>query len=89
MKYRTVEEVIDFVTELRAEDTSESQLKIHVEFYNNGIIVGVLDRDMHSTYTTTTLKSISLLSYVVEEFKIEMREYCIAFVLSIKNPSGI
>lgn len=86
MKYRTVEEVIDFLTELRAEDTSESQLKIRVEYYNNGILVGELDRNMCSTYTTTTLKSISLLSYVVEGFKIEMRDYCIAFVLSIKKP---
>ena len=84
-----MEEVIDFVTELRAEDTSESQLKIHVEFYNNDIIVGVLDRDMPSTYATTTLKSLSLLSYLVDGFKIEVREYCIAFVLSVKEPTSI
>lgn len=89
MRYKTVKDVIDFVSELRAEDTADTQLKIRVEFYNNGIFVGELDRNMYSTYTTTTLKGEHLLGYVVEGFKIEMREYCVAFVLSIKNPSSI
>lgn len=89
MIYKTVEDVIDFVTELRAKDSADAQLNIRVEFYSDCMLVGELDRNMCSTYTTTTLKSVSLLSYLVDDFKIEMREYCIAFVLSIKEPSSI
>lgn len=89
MRYKTVNDVIDFVTELRAKDSADAQLNICVEFYSDGMLVGELDRNMCSTYATTTLKSISLLSYLVYGFKIEIREYCIAFVLNIKETSSI
>lgn len=89
MKYKTVEEVIDFVSELRPKDSADAQLNVRVEFYSDGVFVGELDRNMDSTYTTTTLKSLSLLSYLVDGFKIEFHKYCIAFVLSIKNTSSI
>ena len=89
MRYKTVEEVVDFVSELRAKDTADAQLKIHIEFYNDGIFVGELDRDMCATYTTATLNVEYLLYYIVTGFKIEMRGDCVVFILSIKKPSSI
>ena len=89
MKYRTVKEVIEFVDNLKANDTADSKLQIRVEFYDGGGFVGEMVKSMLSECTITDLKSDSLLDYFVTDFKIEMRDYCIAFVLSIKNPSGI
>ena len=46
-------------------------------------------KSMLSESTITDLKSDSFLGYFVEGFKIEVRKYCVAFVLSIKKPSSI
>lgn len=90
MRYKTVKDVIKFVGNLKAKDTADSQLQIRVEFYDGGAFVGEMLKNMFSEYTTTALKSDSFLGYFVTDFKIEMRDYCIAFVLSIKkNPSSI
>ena len=89
MKYKTVKDVIDFVTELTTNDTADRQLKIRVEFYHDGLFVGELVRNMCSYRTEATLKGESLLDYLVEGFKIEMLESRVAFVLSIKKPSSI
>ena len=89
MRYKTVKEVIDFVSGLMANDTEDRQLKIRVEFYHEGAFVGELVRNMCSYRTDTALKGENLLDYLVTDFKIETRSYCIAFVLSIKEPSSI
>jgi hypothetical protein len=89
MRYKTVKDVIEFVGNLKAKDTADSQLQIHVEFYHEGDFVGELVKNMYSEYTSKALIGEYLLDYFVTDFKIEMREYCIAFVLSIKKPSSI
>lgn len=89
MKYRTVKEVIYFVSGLEASDTVDSKLQIRVEFYHEGAFVGELVRNMCSYSTDTALKGENLLDYFVTDFKIEVRDYCVAFVLSIKKPSSI
>ena len=89
MRYKTVKEVIEFVGNLKANDTADSKLQIRVEFYDGGVFVGEMVKSMLSETTITDLKSDSLLDYFVTDFKIEMREYCVAFVLSIKEPSSI
>lgn len=89
MKYKTVKDVIEFVKELKATDTADNLLSIHLEFYDGDDFVGELVKNMYSEYITITLIDKSLSDYFVTDFKIEMREYCIAFVLSIKKPSSI
>lgn len=89
MKYKTVKDVIDFVSELTTNDTADRKLAIRVEFYHEGAFVGELVRNMCSYRTETALKGESFLGYLVDDFKIENRHYCVAFVLSIKNPSSI
>lgn len=89
MKYRTVKEVIEFVGNLKASNTADSQLEIRVEFYDGGTFVGEMVKSMISECTITALKSDYLLGYFVEGFKIEFRKYCIAFVLSTKKQSSI
>lgn len=89
MKYKTVKEVVEFVDNLKANDTADSQLQIRVEFYDGCAFVGEMVKNMCSEYTTISLKNDSLLDYSVVDFKNEIREYCIAFVLSIKEPSSI
>lgn len=89
MKYRKVKEVIYFVSELEASDTVASKLQIRVEFYHEGAFVGELVRNMCSYRTDKALKGENLLDYFVTDFKIEIREYCVAFVLNIKEPSSI
>lgn len=89
MKYRTVEEVIDFVSELTTNDTADSELEIRVAFYYDDVFVGELVRNMCSYRTDTVLKGESLLYYLVTDFKVEEREYCVVFVLDIKKPSSI
>lgn len=89
MRYKTVKDVIEFVSELRAHDTADNLLSIHLEFYDGYDFVGELVKNMYSEYTTRALKSESLLDYFVVGFKVELREYCVAFVLSIKESSSI
>jgi hypothetical protein len=90
MRYRTVKDVIDFVSELTANNLADRKLKIRVEFYHEGAFVGELERNMWTYRTATALKrGESLLDYLVTDFKIEARSYCIAFVLNIKEPSSI
>ena len=89
MRYKTVKDVIEFVKELKATDTADNLLSIHLEFYDGDDFVGELVKNMYSEYTSIAFKNKSLLDYVVEGFKIEMREHCVAFVLSIKEPSSI
>lgn len=89
MRYKTVKDVIKFVSGLSAEDIADTQLQINVEFYHGKTFVGEFVKKMYSEYTATALKSDVLLDYVVTDFKIEVRSYCIAFVLSIKELSSI
>lgn len=89
MKYRTVKDVIDFVSELTTNNLADRKLTIRAEFYHEGAFVGELVRNMRSYRTDTALKGESLLDYLVTDFKIEERPYCVAFVLNIKEPSSI
>ena len=89
MKYKTVKDVIEFVDNLKAKETADNLLSIHLEFYYGGDFVGELVKNMYSEYTSTAFKSKTLLEYLVEGFKIETRQYCVAFVLSIKEPPSI
>lgn len=89
MRYKTVKDVIEFASKLKGDDTADSLLNIHLEFYDGENFVGELVKNMFSEYTSATFTSKSLLDYVVEDFKIEIREYCVAFVLRIKKPPSI
>lgn len=89
MRYKTVKDVIEFVGNLKAKETTDSQLKIHVEFYEGDDFVGELVRSMCSEYIIISFIEKSLSDYFVTDFKIEIRDYCVAFVLSIKEPSSI
>ena len=89
MKYKTVKDVIEFVGGLKTNEIADSQLQIHVEFYDGGDLVGDIVKNMYSEYISICLIDKSLSDYFVTDFKIEMRDYCIAFVLSIKEPSSI
>lgn len=70
MKYKTVEEVIEFVRDLRAKDTADSLLNICLEFYDNDNLVGVLVRCMYSGYITLTLKNNELRLYLIDGLKV-------------------
>lgn len=85
MRYKTVKDVIEFVKELKSTDTADNLLSIHLEFYDGDDFVGELVKNMCSEYISMYLIDKSLLYYFVTDFKIEMREYCVAFVLSIKK----
>lgn len=89
MRYKTVKDVIEFVNELKATDTADNLLSIHLEFYYGEDFVGELVKNMFSEYTNAIFASKSLLDYVVEDFKIEIGEYCVAFILRVKEPSSI
>lgn len=90
MKYKTVKDVIEFVSELKAEDTADKKLKIRVEFYSEGDFVAESVRHMWSDYMRISVLNGYLLDYLldyfVDAFKIEMRDDCIVFVLNIKKP---
>ena len=74
MRYRTVKEIIEFVRELRAIDTADNLLCIHLEFYEGDGFVGELVKNMYSEYISVFLIDKYLSDY---------------FVLSIKKPSSI
>ena len=85
MKYKTMKDVIEFVKELKATDTADNLLSIHLEFYDGDDFVGELIKNMYSEYISISIIDKTLSYYFVTDFKIEMREYCVAFVLSIKK----
>ena len=89
MRYKTVKDVIEFVGSLKANDTADNLLSIHLEFYDGEDFVGEMVKNMYLDYTSTTLEGEVILDYFVTDFKIEIREHCVAFVLSIKKPSSI
>ena len=89
MKYRTVEEVIDFVRDLRTKDTVDSLLNICLEFYDSGNLVGVAVRNMQLDYITLTLKNNELRLYLIDGFKTVICDPAGTFKLSIKKPSSI
>lgn len=89
MRYKTVKDVIEFVNKLQSNDTADNLLSVHLEFYYDEDFVGKLVKNMFSEYTSAIFASKPLLDYVVEDFKIEIGEYCVAFILSVKEPSSI
>lgn len=89
MKYRTVEEVIDFVRDLRADDAADSLLKLSLEFYCDYNLNGVLVRNMYSNYASLSLKNDEVLTYLVDNIKVIFGDPAVTFKLSIKKPSSI
>lgn len=89
MTYRTVEEVIDFVRDLRVDDTADSLLKLSMEFYCDYNLNGVFVRNMYSNYTSLVLKNDEVLTYLVDNIKVMIADTVVIFKLSIKKPSSI
>lgn len=89
MKYRTVKEVIDFVRDLRADDTADSLLKLSLEFYCDYNLNGVLVRNMYSNYVSLSLKNDEVLTYLVDNIKVIVGDTVVIFKLSVKKPSSI
>lgn len=89
MKYKTVKEVIDFIRDLRADDTADSLLKLRIEFYCDYNLNGVLVRNMYSDYASLTLKNDEVLTYLVDNLKVTVGDTVIRFMLSVKKPSSI
>lgn len=87
MKYKTVKEVIDFIRDLRADDTADSLLKLCVEFYCDYNLNGVIVRNMYSDYTSLSLKNDEVLTYLVDNLKVVAGDKVIIFKLSVKPPS--
>lgn len=85
MKYRTVEEVIDFVRELRADDTADSLLKLSMEFYCDYNLNGVFVRNMYSNYASLKLKNDEVLTYLVDNIKVMIGDTAVIFILSVKK----
>lgn len=89
MKYKTVKEVIDFIRDLKADDTADSLLKLRIEFYCDYNLNGVLVRSMYSDYASLTLKNDEVLTYLVDSLKVTVGDTVIRFILSVKKPSSI
>lgn len=89
MRYRTVEEVIDFVRDLRADDNADSLLKLSMEFYCDYNLNGVFVRNMYSNYVSLVLKNDEVLTYLVDNIKVMVGDTVVIFKLSVKKPSSI
>lgn len=89
MRYKTVKDVIDFVRDLRADDTADSLLKLSLGFYCDYNLNGVLVRNMYSNYASLWLKNDEVLTYLVDNIKVIVGDTVVIFKLSVKNPSSI
>lgn len=79
MKYRTVKEVIDFVSDLRGKETHDFDLEILMEFYLDGGFVGRVIRDMWDGSIEISLDVARLQNYLVENFSVEEEGNLIVF----------
>lgn len=89
MKYRTVKEVIDFVSDLRGKETHDFDLEILMEFYLDGGFVGRVIRDMWDVSTEISLPVARLHRYSAECFSVEEEGNMIVFKFSLGTPSSI
>lgn len=89
MKYRTVKDVVDFVSDLRGKETHDFDLEILIEFYLNGGFVGRVIRDMWDGSTEISLDVDRLNKYGIECFSVEEEGNLIVFKLRAVKPSSI
>lgn len=89
MKYKTVKEVVDFVSDLRGKETHDFDLKILMEFYLDGGFVGRVIRDMWDGSIEISLDVDRLHKYSAECFSVEEEGNLIVFKLRVVKPSSI
>lgn len=88
MKYRTVKEVIDFVSDLRGKEIHDFDLEILMEFYLDGGFVGSVIRDMWNSGIEISLYATWLYKYRIESFSVKEAGNMIVFKLSlVQSPS--
>lgn len=83
MRYKTVKEVIDFVSDLRVKETNDFGLEILMEFYLDGCLVGRAVRDMWDGSIEVSLDTTRLYKYRIDSFSVEEKRNMIVFKLSL------
>lgn len=83
MRYKTVKEVIDFVSDLRGKEIHDFDLEILMEFYLDGRFVGRVVRDMWDRSIEVSLDVTRLHKYRIESFSVEEEGNLIVFKLSL------
>lgn len=89
MRYKTVKEVVDFVSDLRGKETHDFDLELLMEFYLNGGFVGRVIRDMWNGSVEISLDVVRLYKYVVESFSVEEEGNLIVFKFRVVTPPSI
>lgn len=89
MKYRTVKEAIDFVSDLRGKETHDFDLDILMEFYLDGGFIGRVIRDMWDGSIEISLDVDRLNKYGIECFSVEEEGNLVVFKLRVVKPSSI
>lgn len=89
MRYKTVKEVIDFVSDLRVNELHDFGLEILMEFYLDGGFVGRVIRDMWDRSIDISLDVDRLKKYGIECFSVEEDGNLIVFKLRVLQPSSI
>lgn len=89
MRYKTVKEVIDFVSDLRGKELHDFGLEILMEFYLDGGFVGRVIRDMWDGSIEISLDVDRLNKYGIECFSVEVEGNLVVFKLRVVNPSSI
>lgn len=83
MRYKTVKETIDFVSNLRGKETHDFDLEILMEFYLNGVFVGTVIRDMWDGSIEISLDVDRLKKYGIESYSVEEGGNLIVFKLRL------
>lgn len=83
MRYKTVKEVIDFVSDLRGKETHDFDLEIWMEFYLGGCFVGSVIRDMWNSAIDISLDTTRLYKYRIDSFSVEEKGNLIVFKLRL------
>lgn len=89
MRYKTVKEVIDFVSDLRGKEKHDFGLEILMEFYLDGRLVGSVIRDMWNSAIDISLDTNHLYKYRIESFSVEEQGNLVVFKLRLLQPSSI
>lgn len=89
MRYKTVKEVIDFVSDLRGKELHDFALEILMEFYLDGGFVGRVIRDMWDGSIEISLDVDRLNKYGVESFSVEEEGNLVVFKFRAVKPSSI
>lgn len=89
MRYKTVKEVIDFVSDLRGKEPHDFDLEILMEFYLDGGFVGRVIRDMWNGSIEISLDVDRLNKYGIECFSVEEEGNLVVFKLRVVKTSSI